>query len=176
MKLSPEVGSVRKALRDATADNHHRVDELYGHFALNNKRDYVAFLRAHARALGALEAVAGPQFRRLPLLRADLDALGEDVPGPLSLDVKDQDGWRWGVRYALEGSRLGGAMLARRVDPTYPHAYLSAVHEKGGWVAFQEAMAEAAEIGDEGWLNDAIAGAKAAFAIFAEAALTRTPE
>ena len=72
--------------------------------------------------------------------------------------------------YALEGSRLGGAFLARRVGPGLPSAYLSATHDKGEWLAFQRALDGAAAEGGEGWLNDAVQGALAAFALFAAGA------
>lgn len=150
--------------------NHQQVDALFSRFPLDLRPGYAAFLQAHARALTPLEAVVRPEVPRLPLLAQDLAALGLKLPEPLMLDQRDSDGFRWGARYALEGSRLGGAMLERRVAPGLPRSYLSSVHEKGGWVAFQKSLDAAAQQGGDGWIDDAISGAEAAFALFAAAA------
>jgi heme oxygenase len=60
-------------------------------------------------------------------------------------------------------------MLSRQVGDGLPRAYLSAVHGKGEWIAFQRALDSAAAEGGEGWLDDAVQGALAAFALFAQA-------
>jgi len=164
-----DAGHVRQALRNATMEDHRRVDAIYAGFALDSAPAYRAFLTAHARAVGALEPAAGPRDSRLPMLRDDLAALDAAWPQPLPLDARDSDGYRWGLRYALEGSRLGGAMLARQVGADLPRAYLSATHGKGDWIAFQRALDGAAAEGGEGWLGDAVQGARAAFALFAQA-------
>jgi len=161
-------------LRIATRADHERVDALFGHFRLDDEASYRLFLKAHASAIAALEPAAQPDAARLPLLRADLDALGETMPAALPLAPPADEAMRWGMLYALEGSRLGGAMLARQVAPGLPKAYLSAVHEKGGWVAFQQAMDAAA--GDADWEQQAIAGAQAAFALFGDAALAQSEQ
>lgn len=166
---SPDVGRIRLALRDATVEDHRRVDALFTPYALDRRDDYRAFLIAHARAVGAIEPAASPDRSRLPLLAQDLDSLGVAMPAPLPLSGETSDGYRWGLLYALEGSRLGGAMLARQVGAGLPIAYLSAVHGKGEWKAFQAALEDAAVKGGEGWLDDAVQGARAAFALFAQA-------
>ncbi len=169
MTRTPEAGQTRQALRKATMESHHVVDAIYADFALDSAVDYRAFLTAHAKALGGLEAVARPDAPRLPLLAQDLAALDMPVPDPLPLAASTGDGFHWGLRYALEGSRLGGAMLSRQVAPGLPKAYLSAAHGKGEWIAFQQALDSAAMEGGEGWLDDAVQGAQAAFALFAQA-------
>ncbi|WP_150290475.1 biliverdin-producing heme oxygenase [Sphingobium estronivorans] len=167
---TPHAGRARQALRQATIDNHQRVDDLFSCFSLTDRDSYIAFLKAHARALAALEAMTEAQAPRLPLLTQDLVALGESLPPPLATPGCEGDAFRWGVRYTMEGSRLGGAVLARRVAPDLPHAYLSAAHEKGGWIAFQHSLDNAAEQGGEPWIEEAIRGAEAAFDLFAAAA------
>lgn len=166
MKKTADAGRIRQALRTATMESHQRVDDLFSHFSLASASDYSIFLRAHARALGALEPAARPDAPRLALLADDLAALGQELPEPLPMPQRGEDGFRWGLLYALEGSRLGGAMLARQVGEGLPRAYLSAVHGKGGWVAFQQALDDAAQ-DDAAWTHDAIDGARAAFALFA---------
>ena len=169
MTRIPEAGQTRQILREATMESHQRVDAIYAGFALDSAVDYRAFLTAHAKAVGGLEAAAQPDVPRLPLLAQDLSALDLPMPDPLPLEAKAADGFHWGLRYALEGSRLGGAMLSRQVAPGLPKAYLSAAHGKGEWVAFQQALDSAALDGGEGWLDDAVQGAQAAFALFAQA-------
>ena len=169
MTKSPDTGTIRQTLRQATMESHRHVDAIYAGFALDSISGYRAFLTAHARALGGLEAVAQPDAPRLPLLAQDLAALDLPLPVPLPLESSAADGFQWGLRYALEGSRLGGAMLVRQVAPGFPNAYLSAAHGKGEWIAFQRALDSAAAEGGEGWLDDAVQGAQAAFALFAEA-------
>ena len=170
MSNSPEAGRTRQALRHATSDDHRRVDALFAGYSLGSAADYRAFLTAHARALAALEPAARPASARLPLLARDMAALDTPMPEALSSPPGKGDGYRWGLLYALEGSRLGGAMLLRQVGAGLPTAYLSAVHGKGEWTAFQRALDEASAKGGEGWLDDAVEGAKAAFAVFARAA------
>ena len=172
MKRTFNADTARHALRDATWESHQRVDAVYSGFALDSAADYGIFLTAHARALGALETVARPQAPRLPLLADDLAAMDLPMPDALAMDTGAGDGFLWGVRYALEGSRLGGAMLSRQVAPGLPKAYLSAAHGKGEWIAFQAALDSAAGDGGEGWLDDAVQGAQAAFALFARAGQT----
>lgn len=170
MTREKDFAGIRLALRDATMEGHRRVDSLFGRFALDSRAGYGAFLSAHARALGAIEPAAQPDSRRLPLLARDLAAMGLNMPGVLPPPEVRDGGFRWGLLYALEGSRLGGAMLARQVPDDLPRAYLSAVHGPGGWIAFQRALDAAAREGGEGWLEDAVQGALAAFALFERAA------
>ena len=178
MTKSPGAGRIRQTLRDATMEDHDRVDALFSPHVLDNKEDYSAFLIAHARALGALEPVARPAASRLPLLESDLAILDMGMPSPMALPenraAHDADGYRWGLLYALEGSRLGGAMLSRRVSAGLPKSYLSATHGKGEWIEFQTAMDVAGMDGGEGWLDAAVQGARAAFALFAGAAQAAT--
>ncbi len=169
VKKTPHAGRARQALRQATMDSHRQVDDLFSRFSLDDRDDYAAFLKAHARALAPLEALAQPQAPRLPMLARDLAAMGESLPAPLESPASDGEAYRWGARYTLEGSRLGGAMLARRVAAGLPRAYLSAAHEKGGWAAFQLALDDAADRGGAQWIDGAIRGAHAAFDLFARA-------
>lgn len=166
---SPDAGRIRQALRDATMESHRRVDTLFADFSLDSAQSYRLFLTAHGRALGAIESVARPDAPRLPLLARDLEALDAALPAPLPAPAGDAEGYRWGLLYALEGSRLGGAMLSRQVGEGLPKNYLSAVHGKGEWLSFQRALDGAAAEGGEGWLEDAVQGALAAFALFAAA-------
>jgi heme oxygenase len=184
-----------QTLRAATAADHRQVDDRFGGFALDDPAAYVRFLRAHGRALPAVEAAlaqagvgagagmgAGamlPPWRpRAPLIAADLAALGAPMPPPLPFTLDGAE--RWGALYVMEGSRLGGQLLARRVACGLPVAYLSAKHAAGAWrtlLAAIDAQAAAADAGradagraDAGWADAALAGARATFALYAQAA------
>ncbi|CAN5325060.1 N/A [soil metagenome] len=165
--------SLRMALRAATAVDHEAVDAAFSRFDLTSLESYTQFLLAHARALGPLEtAVAGiwsASRERYPLLASDLADLGVESSSDGAL-VLSGEAAAWGVIYVLEGSRLGGSILAKCVADGLPVRYLSAAHEDGSWRQFAEALELAG--GSEGgaWRDAAISGAKSAFARFAKAA------
>ena len=160
-------------LRADTGTDHDLVDAAFGRFALDDREGYAAFLLAHARALPAVEAalstIAGlPDFpKRTDRLAADLDGLGVAMPPALPFALADADSG-WGALYVMEGSRLGGIMLAGRVGSEFPSAYLSARHAQGAWRALLFAI-DAALVAPEA-IERAVAGAKATFALYAEAA------
>lgn len=162
-------------LRAATAIDHDAVDAAFAGFDLADPRAYAAFLAAHARVLPGIEAaLAGdpalPAFRpRTALLIDDLARLGVSPPGAIHPHVPPTSAGRFGMLYVIEGSRLGGGLLARRVAAGLPRAYLSAIHLPGEWRAFTHALDQAAA-DDRGWIGDAIDGAKRAFALYAGAA------
>ncbi|WP_174274061.1 biliverdin-producing heme oxygenase [Sphingomonas bacterium] len=168
--------SAHVALRAATARRHEEVDSRFGGFDLSDRAGYAAFLTAHARALPAveraLEGASGlPALRpRTDLLRQDLAALGEALPQPLGLPLPADQAEAFGYAYVIEGSRLGGAMLARSVPESLPRAYLSAAHLAGEWRAFSTALDSAAQAGGGAWLDRATAAADRVFALYAHAA------
>lgn len=158
-------------LRQATGAAHDAVDAAFGAHDLSDAAAYRAFLIAHARALPAAEAAMAPlPFARTlplraPLLATDLAALGEAMPPPFPFDVGD-DAARWGVLYVVEGSRLGGAMLARQVPASLPSAYLGAVHGPGQWRAIRSALDDAAAGENDAWRDRLLAGAVATFDLY----------
>ncbi len=162
-------------LRAETASDHELVDARFGVFVLGDTDGYRRFLSAHARALPAVEAVladasALPAWRRRTgALAADLTALGVDMPPRLSFVAAD-DAARWGALYVIEGSRLGGTLLARSVPAGMPVAYLSARHLGGEWRAFLAALDGRAAAADSHWRAAALEGAKSTFALYAQAA------
>jgi heme oxygenase len=168
--------SALSILRAATRSNHDAVDAAFSSFHLADADGYGRFLTAHARALPAVEAaLAGvdglpPLRSRTLLLQADLDALGLAVPDTLPLPTPSDQGSAFGMAYVIEGSRLGGGLLARQVPAGLPHAYLSAVHLPGEWRAFGQALDGAAV--DDDWVTSALTGAKRVFDLYAQAAAT----
>lgn len=164
----------RQALRQLTARHHERVDAVFAGFDLSDGDSYRHFLMAHARVLPrAEEAIQLPWAgwtRRAPLLAQDLADLGGTPELLPQVPALTEPSAQWGGLYVLEGSRLGGAVLARRVADGFPRRYLSASHSDGGWRAFQDALEAAAAEAGAAWLDSAIAAAQALFESFEAAA------
>ncbi|KQV10771.1 heme oxygenase [Rhizobium sp. Root1203] len=142
---------LRSALRAHTSDCHAAVDDIFGRFDLADPIAYRAFLSAHARIIPAMEIrleEAGigsllqdwPARRRRHLLFADLADLGARTPPPLPAPPFEGRAALWGAAYVLEGSKLGGAMLAKRVPASLPSRYLTPPGPKGGARSFMEAL------------------------------------
>jgi heme oxygenase len=128
--------SARHALRIATAADHDRVDAAFAGFDLADRQGYRDFLSAQAAALipveVAIDAAGGaalvadwPSRKRSQTLKADLEDLGVDAPdgGPVPKFVTQAE--TLGAIYVLEGSRLGGGVLARSVPAHFPSRFLS---------------------------------------------------
>jgi len=154
----PRRGPLLQALRDATGVHHRDVETLlptsWGTLGRDRYAAYLGrmagfhlplearlFERHDWTALGLPDAAAR---RRAPLLRADLAALAVDVatlPYATELpDVGDVAG-ALGVLYVLEGSTLGGQVLAREVSRGaigVPTSFLHGAGEAAGarWTAF----------------------------------------
>ncbi|MBD8677082.1 biliverdin-producing heme oxygenase [Sphingomonas sp. CFBP 13720] len=166
--------SASATLRAATGPAHAAIDAAYGRFDLTDRDGYAQFLLAHARVVPPVERMLNdapglPAFgARTPALAADLTALGMMMPDPLPVPVERDPAALWGIFYVVEGSRLGGVMLARDVAPGLPHAYLSAGHGRGGWREVRAAIDAAAR--DEAWMARAVAAAERCFGWYGRAA------
>ena len=167
--------TARQALRSGTAVAHERLDALFGGFDLAERDGYAAFLAAHAGALAGVEAAldaAGmdrliddwPTRRRADLIRADLAALGHDMPAPQPVAPIAGAAEAWGAAYVLEGSRLGGAMLARGVGGNLPKTYLATPLAPGAWRKLLAMLDEA--LYPDAMRAPAIRSALAVFALF----------
>jgi heme oxygenase len=170
------TSAIRFALRDATSALHERIDRAFAGFDLFDAEGYSRFLSAHARAVPPLERVvkadnAWSGWRtRSDDLRRDLARMETRIPTALSPGSMQQAGGQWGVQYVLEGSKLGGQVLASRLPPGRPRRYLAGGFDAEGWRRFQQELDLAAHAGGTDWLETAIAGARAAFAVFEDAA------
>jgi heme oxygenase (biliverdin-IX-beta and delta-forming) len=169
---------LRNALRSSTSDCHADVDKIFGRFDLADPDDYKSFLSAHARIFPAVEKAledAGiekliPDWRerrRSHLLLDDLIKAGGHVPPQLAAPSLSGDAALWGAAYVLEGSKLGGAMLARMVPADMPATYLTPAGPKGGMKAFMDRLDSADA--DE---SAAIEAAQTVFTLFRQAAET----
>ena len=88
------------------------------------------------------------------------------MPAPDEAPTPATEAERWGLQYVLEGSKLGGELLSRRVAEGLSQRYLSAGHGKGDWVRFQAELQSAANEGGAGWRELAGQAARLAFERF----------
>lgn len=186
-----DEGDLRMILRRATAEAHARLDAGWDIHDLAQRPAYTAFLSSMAAALVPLEArleadaVAArlpdwPVRRRSAALLADLAGLsvrpahaaptGPDGSGPGEIA---------GILYVLEGSRLGGQLILRRVlaspDAVVRDNVRFLRHGEGMrlWPSFAAWLA--ADAGARADIDGAIAGAHRAFAAFEAASRALRP-
>ena len=171
--------SAHSILRAATRAAHDRVDALFGDLDLTRPADYREFLTAQAAAFlpaeAALDAAGAArlfpgwgQTHRSHLLRADLEALGLAVPAPIAAPEMASVAAVAGAAYVLEGSRLGGAILARRVPANGSCRFLSATHPPGQWKVFLSRLELLLQTDVE--RRNAVTSAERMFGVFALAA------
>jgi len=128
--MHPQVSapaSLREVLRSSTAAAHAALDDVLAPPTVRWTRErYVAFLQGTLAVVSAAEpAVAAvlPDFAlchgptRTKRLRDDLVALGVEtlVPPSSAFPRLASAAAAWGVAYVLEGSQLGGRVIARQV-------------------------------------------------------------
>ena len=182
--LSPRPKSLfRSILRDATAEDHARLDATLGAFDLGTVPGYRRFLEINAAALLPLERSlerAGvravlPDWAdraRTSAILTDLARLG-GKSSPLDVPELSGKAVMFGTLYVLEGSRLGAAYLLRSVkacsDPLISGTTAFLGHGAGRqfWPQYLAALEAHA---DELTEDDLVRSARAAFALFAHAA------
>jgi heme oxygenase len=136
-------GGARSALRAETRAHHERVDRIFSSLRLDDRADYAKFLCAQAAAhipvedaliRGGIAAIVPdwPKRQRSPAMRSDLAELGIAMPGSTEPFDLDGEAALLGALYVLEGSRLGGAMLARSVGAGLPARFLGG-GDSGAW-------------------------------------------
>jgi heme oxygenase (biliverdin-IX-beta and delta-forming) len=144
--------SAHAQIKAATAAAHASLDRLFSAFKLSTREGYRAFLMAHQVASSPLETALDrfpfehclPDWRarrRSEALLADLRAL-DAPPSAVSppLIALPSVAAAWGVAYVLEGSRLGGLVMARDLPPEWPRCYLATRPAPGAWPAFLGAL------------------------------------
>lgn len=168
---------LRTALRNATTELHRDLDHAPEQRALLAAAitlgDYATIMTKHRHALASAEATIAsldharasdlPPYRpRLPALEADLASLGasglsateagaHDMPAveaEAAMDASVARGRYLGTRYVLEGSTLGAAAIARRLERHLPELRASAfaywrvqAEEAPAWQAFALTLA-----------------------------------
>lgn len=133
---SDSPGTLRDSLRRATADSHAHAEAVISTLMfrqpidratyVNLLRHLLSFISHWERAVESfIEPVLENLVRartKLPLLRTDLAALGaDDTMGaayPQALPPLDGVGSALGSIYVIEGSTLGGQIIAKRIRQT----------------------------------------------------------
>jgi heme oxygenase len=173
------------APQDPSSDLHAEVDARFSGSFEGNAADYAGFLASMAAVLPPLERAledasihkAVPDWderRRASLLLDDLHALGAAPPREADPPSVDGEARQLGIVYVLEGSRLGGKLLLRRAlnhpDSRVRAAtrYLSHGAGRDLWSSFLVRLEASAAV--NGAPNEAVAGARAAFALFGDRA------
>jgi heme oxygenase (biliverdin-IX-beta and delta-forming) len=188
----PAASAALQPLREATRELHHALDSrlrIGGEDA--TLADYAEHLRAlrpwlgavrsalAASGVAALEAVARQLALRLEALELDLrdlrdaPAAGPATPPALedsaALAAQATDpGFAWGLAYVVEGSRLGGSVMHRRLASRlapHPMRYFAPVGAEDGtpahWRRFVAQLGEA--LRDRAAVQSAQRGAVAGF-------------
>jgi len=174
-----EFLSARQRLRGGTRDIHEAVEAAFARFDLSAVAGYRAFLSAQAGAFLPMEAAADragagdliPDWaarRRGDLLTRDLDDLQATERGAaLPVELSGAPAVL-GVVYVLEGSRLGGKLLRRRLPIGAPSRFLGGPDDGARWPAFVRLLDE--RLVGPGDVDAALASARGAFDRFLIAA------
>ncbi|WP_371180804.1 biliverdin-producing heme oxygenase [Xanthomonas sacchari] len=188
--MSPPDGTAlpltaARLLREATAQQHQAVEDLPAMRALMDPTlslsAYVQVLRRHHAVLAGWEQREAAWLRhcgdaqwryqpRTPLLAQDLHALQATPPAPQPLPPAVDAGARWGMLYVVEGSRLGGRVIARHLRQSLPAAapalsYFELGHaDPAAWRHFQQLLELA--LPSAPLRQAAVDGARAMFAHF----------
>jgi heme oxygenase len=182
--LSPcQKPLLRSLLRDATAADHARLDDMLGALDLCTVPGYRRFLEINAAALLPLEqslerggvGAILPDWddrARSTAILTDLARLG-GRPGRLTAPELTDRAAMLGTLYVLEGSRLGAAYLLRTVracsDPLISGTTAFLGHGAGRqfWPGYLAALESCS---DELAEDDLVRSARTAFDLFAHAA------
>ena len=170
-------------LRRRTADAHRALEERLDLLAPDLGADgYADVLVMMASIYGplepAIEAAIGsaPQGldlsgrRKVPMLRADLGALGR--PWPAACDIPPIVGTAGalGALYVTEGATLGGTLISAHLDAALPRSFFTAYGSDVPlrWTEFRDAAR--ATLADPADLDHAADTADAVFLTFVRAA------
>lgn len=170
--------SARFAIKAKTAEAHGRLDALFSRFDLSDRCGYAQFLRAQAGALlaveDALDRAGASEVLEDWKDRKRGDALSDDMramaiePNEVSAPTFQTEAEILGGIYVLEGSRIGGSVLLRRVSADMPTSFLK--HEgPSSWRGFVGILDET--LGSPVALEEAVGAATSVFHAFEASAL-----
>jgi heme oxygenase len=165
-------GALHRGLRSATSGDHRSVDRMMTDIDLSGREGYRRFLSIHYAALQLFE----PDWRdqdsddfhaMVHCLRDDLGTLdGPSATGQPAERPVLNAGNRVGIAYVIRGSRLGSAILRRRVPIGFAASYFD-FSPATSWTQFLEQLDQYAAAPGGSAECDAILGAKVAFGAFA---------
>ena len=166
--------SLRATLRTSTAAAHREIDDDLSRLDLANAADYRRFLRIQLAALVNLSTAWGPRGREdldalTGCLRTDLSDWGSPPVLVCDADARPRTPFtEAGIAYVVRGSRLGASVLVDRVAPHLPIRYLT--HRPVvSWPTFLAQLVVLDAAADRDAIDDCVAAADAAFAVFARA-------
>ena len=181
---------IHATLRQATQARHERLDSALRIGSVGaDYADYLAYIAALRGWLEPVEialwardwpASLQPALRRRKAARIDQDfdaarRLGLRVPAVPVCDRLPDTGrsraYALGVMYVIEGSQLGGRMMAKRLEQAWPDHAFHYMAGYGGelgplWKAFMAFLAD--ELQSEQDVTEAMAGACDAFDTLAD--------
>jgi len=168
-------GVLHNAVRASTHLNHAALDSLIVGFDFADREAYGSFLHVHHAALQTLEPCWRPEDR------ADFDAMADSVVkdlatlgitqgtiDPVGIGQMSEPG-RFGVGYVIRGSRMGSALLKKRVPSRWPSGYLD-LQPKIAWAQFLRSLDQLSPLPDPEIEAEVILGARCAFDVFSESA------
>ncbi|MGE3334113.1 MAG: biliverdin-producing heme oxygenase [Rhodospirillaceae bacterium] len=171
--MNNELQSVIDAVRTATAIDHKRTEESFAVALSRLPSSYGAYLRIHAAAFPAVGRALSAELDWSPWqdrwndLQDDLRSLGLQAPTAHDVARAASPAEALGMVYVLEGSRMGSAIILKSIPDALPAAYLRGAINVEPWRRLREMLTQA----DPRESRGVIAGARAAFAAFREAAL-----
>ncbi len=130
---------------------------------------HAAWENRHATWLRGLVAVGWTYESRLPALECDLESLGDVSEAPVRKFESVATLSAWGALYVIEGSLLGGQVIARHLAgrfPAHPHRFfnLGSHRPAHAWKDFQILLDAA--LASPGDMRSALSQAKETFALF----------
>lgn len=167
-RSTPGGQDLLTTIRDRTAGLHRELERV-SRLAVPAPElpDYGRFLRAMRSFLEVVEPVLEGYPAWVPFEPSLADRLGRDLrdlsgqgpePGPGQNPGRPPEGdaegratppssaaEAWGVAYVLEGSRLGGTVLARILRAQHgdvPTGYLHSEEDEGRWASFRHRLRE----------------------------------
>ncbi len=176
------IPSLRHRLRESTDQAHRQLEAgVESEGLLASAAGYARFLCGWYQLQGAVERAldaAGaarlipdwPERRRLPLLEADLRALGVGVPSevPVALQLRS-DGAMLGAAYVVEGAALGARVVQPGIEALGPPVsnsvrFLKGAGELSGrqWRTFVRILDARSDSVDH---DDAVEAARQVFAL-----------
>ena len=175
----------REFLKSQTRIAHERVDRAFGRFDLSQPIGYRCFLEAHHAVLPGCERVLSLSDAETLLpdwsKRLRTGALEHDLHAVGSYPINDMDclnplapSAAYGMLYVLEGSRIGGAVLASRLPANSDAICQGATHYlRHGeglhlWSSFVAAFNASSHVNDE--IDAVLASALSTFGLFEAAA------
>lgn len=168
-----------QALRASTQSAHHKLDSM---LPISRDDATLADYAVHLAVLKDWQAALAPWLSRVLDNSADLQLLEQDLadcgamgsPAPAAEQIIESavqqaddgsEAFCWGIAYVLEGSKLGGQVLHKRLSARlepHPLRYFAARAPQGpGWPAFLNRLER--QLADDTARRSACDGAVAAF-------------